>query len=82
MTVPQTIDPTETIDSPRPRFSRTKSHLLAYIKHEPGFAHRITEFQAIPISRILEQVYIQNPEAHLKCLERLTSTGHNLPNHQ
>ena len=52
-----------------------KSQLLAYLKHTPGFEHRIGEFQEMRVDQILENVQAADPQAHQRCVERFREHG-------
>ena len=53
--------------------SPEQSHLLAYLKHTPGFENRIPELQDMPLEAILEQVEAADPEVHRRWLEEAGS---------
>ena len=57
------------------RMSANKSHLLAYLKHTPGFAPHIRRFEDLPISEILVQVREQDVQAHDTCVNRFAQLG-------
>ena len=57
------------------RMSANKSHLLAYLKHTPGFAQHIRTFENLPISEILDQVREQDEQAHDTCVNRFAQYG-------
>ena len=57
------------------RMSANKSHLLAYLKHTPGFAPHVRRFEDLPISEILVQVKEQDAQAHDTCVNRFAELG-------
>ena len=57
------------------RMSPVKSHLLAYLKHTPGFAQRVRAFENLPISEILVRFKEQDSQAHDLCLNRFNELG-------
>ena len=61
------------------RMSATKSRLLAYIKHTPGFETSYREYISLSIGEILERFETEAPEAYRKCLERFERNGTLLP---
>ena len=60
----------------RERMSVTKSRLLAYIKHTPGFETSYREYRSLSTKEILERFEI---EAYRKSLERFERNGTPLP---
>ncbi len=61
------------------RMSATKSRLLAYIKHTPGFETSYREYMPLSTEEILERFEAEAPEAYRKCLERFERNGTPLP---
>ena len=61
------------------RMSATKSRLLAYIKHTPGFETAYREYMSLSTEEILERFETEDPEAYRQCLERFERNGTPLP---
>ena len=57
------------------RMSPIKSHLLAYLKHTPGFAQHVRTFETMPISEILIRFKEQDVQAHDTCVNRFRELG-------
>ena len=57
------------------RMSADKSHLLAYLKHTPGFEHSVRSFVDIPISEILFHVRETDAQAYQTCISRFERQG-------
>lgn len=56
-----------------------KSHLLAYLKHTPGFEARHRDYIHLPIDEILRRFRAADPEAFRKCIDRFGRNGTPLP---
>ena len=57
------------------KMSADKSHLLAYLKHTPGFEQRIRTFVDLPTSEILSRVRAEDPQAYRTCISRFAQQG-------
>ncbi len=55
--------------------SAAKSHLLGYLKHTPGFEHRVHHFAGLSIEEILSRVREQDEKTHRTCIERFRQHG-------
>ncbi len=57
------------------KMSADKSHLLAYLKHTPGFERQVRTFVDLPIAEILARVKEQDGPAYRTCLSRFERQG-------
>ena len=57
------------------KMSADKSHLLAYLKHTPGFEQHIRTFVNLPTSEILSRVREENAQAYHTCISRFEQQG-------
>ncbi|MXZ91786.1 MAG: hypothetical protein F4W95_00995 [Chloroflexi bacterium] len=53
-----------------PRMSADKSHLLAYLKHTPGFENKVWDFIDLSVEEILANVAQHDPRTHRECIVR------------
>lgn len=63
------------------RMSASKSHLLAYLKHTPGFEQQIRTFAHLPVGEILSRLRRQNERAYQTCVSRFRQQGIELVTH-
>ena len=59
----------------QPRMTADKSHLLAYLKHTPGFERQVKSFLDLSIMEILDRVREQDEAAYRKCVARFEQHG-------
>ena len=57
------------------KISADKSHLLAYLKHTPGFEQHIRLFVELPTSEILSRVREEDEQAYETCISRFEQQG-------
>lgn len=57
------------------KMSADKSHLLAYLKHTPGFAQHIPTFAELPTSEILLRIKQEDVQAYRTCISRFEQQG-------
>ena len=57
------------------RMSADKSHLLAYLKHTPGFEDHIHTFRGLTLNEILAHMKLDDPAAHQTCIARFGQRG-------
>lgn len=58
-----------------PKMSADKSHLLAYLKHTPGFEQQVSAFVELPINEILDRVKEADERAYQTCVSRFEQHG-------
>ena len=51
------------------RMPPAKSHLLAYIKHTPGFEYLVWSYVDLPIPEILSRFRKRDEQAYRACVE-------------
>ena len=57
------------------KMTANKSHLLAYLKHTPGFEQQVRTFVDLPTNDILARVKDQDEQAYLTCISRFEQQG-------
>ena len=57
------------------RMSADKSHLLAYLKHTPGFGQRVHSFLDLPVTEIVARVRDADENADRTCIDRFAQQG-------
>ena len=53
-----------------PRMPPDKSHLLAYIKHTPGFENQVWDYVHLTVAEILADVARQDHATYRECIRR------------
>lgn len=57
------------------KMSADKSHLLAYLKHTPGFEKHIHTFPDLTTNEILARVKEEDAHAYQTCVSRFEQRG-------
>lgn len=57
------------------KMSADKSHLLAYLKHTPGFEQQVRTFVDLPTNEILARVREEDEQAYQTCVSRFEQQG-------
>ncbi|MCY4557974.1 MAG: hypothetical protein OXF79_16735 [Chloroflexi bacterium] len=57
------------------RMSADKSHLLAYLKHTPGFEGLVHSFSDLPVTEIVARVRDADENAYRTCIDRFAQQG-------
>ena len=57
------------------KMSPDKSHLLAYLKHTPGFEDKVWDFANLSTAQILSNVRDQDLDAYRTCIKRFRERG-------
>lgn len=57
------------------KMSADKSHLLAYLKHTPGFEQQVRTFVDLPTNEILARVKEEDEQAYQTCVSRFERQG-------
>ena len=57
------------------RISADKSHLLAYLKHAPGFENLVHSFSDLPVTEIVARVQDADEKAYRTCIDHFAQQG-------